>query len=81
MLLTIDIGNTNMTLGLYQGESLAHAGGWQPSTSACPMNTACSSWACSRTPGSQPDEIERDLPGLGRAAADRKDRGGLPAST
>ena len=24
MLLTIDIGNTNLTIGLYQGETLAH---------------------------------------------------------
>ena len=52
MLLAIDIGNTNITLGLYDGEEHSgRAGGWPRFTTACPMNTVCSSWAYWRMPG------------------------------
>lgn len=32
MLLTIDIGNTNITLGIYEGKPSSLTGAWPPTT-------------------------------------------------
>ena len=54
MLLTIDIGNTNITLGLYEGETLGPR--WRLATNheRMPTNTVCSFWACYPMQGTCP---------------------------
>ena len=58
MLLCIDIGNTNIMLGLYEGENSVPIGAWPPSTSACPTSSPSSCWHCSRHAGVAPAEID-----------------------
>jgi len=52
MLLTIDIGNTNLTLGLYQGLELGPR--WRLATvhERMPTSMGCSSWVSYHMPGS-----------------------------
>ncbi len=57
MLLTVDIGNTNLTLAFSRARRWDRAGAWPPSTSACPMSTAYSSWACSTIPATRPADL------------------------
>ena len=54
MLLTIDVGNTNLTLDCTRARCLTLTGGWRPTMPACPMNTAFNSLACSIMPGARP---------------------------
>ena len=47
MLLAIDVGNTNVTIGVFDGARLATAGGWRRCASAPPTSSASSSPGCS----------------------------------
>ena len=42
MLLAIDVGNTNVVFGIFEGESLREAGAARPMCTAWLMNTPCS---------------------------------------
>ena len=72
MLLTIDIGNTNITLGLYQGEVLGPR--WRLATvhERMPDEYGLQFLGLLEHAGRLAGRPERDLPGLGGAAADRQ---------
>ena len=72
MLLTIDIGNTNITLGLYNGESLGPR--WRLATvhDRMPDEYGLQLLGLLTHAGLAPHRADRHLPGLGGAASDRQ---------
>ena len=78
MLLTIDIGNTNLTLGLYDGETLGPR--WRLATvhERMPDEYGLQFLGLLTHAGIDPGRPDRHLPGFGGAAADRQGGRGLP---
>ena len=73
MLLAIDVGNTNIVLGVFEGAALVRAGACRRCASGRPMSSACWSRRCSRTAARPRRSHPRRHPRLGRAAPDGHD--------
>ena len=77
MLLTIDIGNTNLTIGLYQGETLGPR--WRLATDheRMPDEYGLQFLGMLEHAGHTPADLIWHLPGIGRPAPYRQDRRSL----